>query len=634
MTGRHYAQPDQPSSNVDDNKSAGDAATLMTVSVIGDEEFVAQSTLPASTRSTTLHDHHRQQQVHQKQKPTMTFPYGDHGLNVPPSPALSNFDGWSNSPPSRHHYAVKDLITTNRSRNAMLHSTRRTNHSHSHNHANNISWSSSTASDHGAAESFDGGEDVDQEDVSKLTFDDSTDELASPWPGLVPNNNHNHNHHHYEEVAAMETMVPWPDADDEDVHHNKPSRGDDYSFPYQNKHHHHHHNLVNEEKKIDYDYDNDGIHYDTDYTDDPRSMFNGLTDDDNTASTDNIDTILGYRNDHHHLNNDGNDSRSKNDGPSCYADYYDAKFQQHRRKFPLRDDTVTGPSPPSQRTYPQSQTSPDTPSGAATSAAAHPHVTPSSKPNAAPGLAGGASASSSSGIQDRIAQIESNMKLVEDHVALFERLLHLEDCMKRRDEEMQLLQDALIEQYEHETTSVSWKIPQFEKKLIPGQRHFFESSTFVVCGRSQPVPFFLTVCVLEVDDHVPESKRPVAIFIKSALNRKKDPSSPKSQSPPRSPSKAVASHGFDYKYDDIFPLRLDGSSLTLVGNGDGLQERADKTIQVGEATMDDPSQGKGLRHFVSLGELRTLFLQDDASVIVKATIRIPRLHTVQLETLQ
>jgi hypothetical protein len=178
------------------------------------------------------------------------------------------------------------------------------------------------------------------------------------------------------------------------------------------------------------------------------------------------------------------------------------------------------------------------------------------------------------------------------------------------------------------TSNVTWTIPRFEKTLTT-RRHFYESSRFT-CG---PASLYLTVCILEVDDHVPEAERPVAIFIKSATGRKQHSTGSKKsnhydpmcdESSSSSPSSS-----------SIFPLRLDGSSITLVGNKAAMSAGiGNKTIQVaGEtAVMDDPSQGKGVRQFTTLGALRDFFLQKDASVVVKATVRVPYVQTYQLTT--
>jgi hypothetical protein len=177
------------------------------------------------------------------------------------------------------------------------------------------------------------------------------------------------------------------------------------------------------------------------------------------------------------------------------------------------------------------------------------------------------------------------------------------------------------------TSNVTWTIPSFEKTLTT-RRHFYESSRFT-CG---PASLYLTVCILEVNDHVPEAERPVAIFIKSATGRKQHGTGSKKGNhydPMCEESSSSSSSS------SIFPLRLDGSSITLVGNKAAMSAGiGNKTIQVaGEtAVMDDPSQGKGVRQFTTLGTLRDFFLQKDASVIVKATVRVPYVQTYQLTT--
>lgn len=294
--------------------------------------------------------------------------------------------------------------------------------------------------------------------------------------------------------------------------------------------------------------------------------------------------------------NDGDDATVSAilDEPSCYTDYYhQSEAQLHRRKFPLRSTITNTATDERINTTTRSVISPSA-------------STPPAQPT-------------TSMMQDRLAQVEANMRLVEDQVALHQRLLQVEECMKRRDEEMCHLRQQMEEQTRFESHAVEWCIPALEKRLMPGQqRHFFESSTF----GSRACPFYLTVCVLEVPDHVPEARRPVAIFIKSAFNREQKQHHKQKQQQQQSRNYSKSSN--------IFPLRLDGSSLTLVGNPACCQ---DKVVQVGEAVMEDASQGKGLRQFTTLGQLRDYYLQDDASVIVRATIRVPRIHTVQLETL-
>jgi hypothetical protein len=224
--------------------------------------------------------------------------------------------------------------------------------------------------------------------------------------------------------------------------------------------------------------------------------------------------------------------------------------------------------------------------------------------------------------RERLDEAERYSRILESNVTLHKRLGQLEEQLHQRDSQLQLLQDQLArlqrsqqqqEQLclsppvrdEWDASVVTWKIPKFEKRLTTA-RHFFQSSAFQV---SSYASFYLTVCVLEVDDTVPESRRPVAIFVKAAEQRG-------SGHAPAKPS--------------IFPIRLDGSKITLVGNSDSC--RHDKTVQVGETQMEDASQGKGVRQFTTLGTLRESFLQDDASVVVRATVRVPRIPNYRLRT--
>jgi hypothetical protein len=177
-----------------------------------------------------------------------------------------------------------------------------------------------------------------------------------------------------------------------------------------------------------------------------------------------------------------------------------------------------------------------------------------------------------------------------------------------------------------DAVSVTWTIPKFEKRLTC-ERHFYESSTFSI-GQAGAISFYLTVCVLEVGDTVPESKRPIAIFLKVANQKRK-----------HHPSTTDTITSTLTGGTCIFPLRLDGSSITLVGNHGPHSHThghsyhpGDKTVQVGQTVMEDASQGKGVRQFTTLGNLRDLFLQSDDSVIVRATVRVPRIPTYILYT--
>lgn len=228
--------------------------------------------------------------------------------------------------------------------------------------------------------------------------------------------------------------------------------------------------------------------------------------------------------------------------------------------------------------------------------------------------------------REKLDEAERHLKVLESNVTLHKRLGQLEDQLRQRDSQLQLLQNQFeqllkhsrqqdqqlrrLQQQQRNTTTVSqpneewdaavvtWKIPKFEKMLTTA-RHFFESSPFQV---SSYALFYLTVCVLEVEEDVPESKRPVAIFLKA-----KTTTAPRGDKHPDEPS--------------IFPIRMDGSKITLVSNH---HDAEDKTVQVGETQMKDASQGKGVRQFTTLGTLRKRFVQDDASVVVRATVRVPR----------
>lgn len=269
---------------------------------------------------------------------------------------------------------------------------------------------------------------------------------------------------------------------------------------------------------------------------DTRSYYHD--DDDGTATDE--ETFLSTMVTEEKKQPEGFIYKDDKEEPSCITDYYrkptDATYV-HRRKFPIRDETNVGSK-----------------------------VVRTVTPNASPRCAHHVDVGNNErdrvivpSADDRLAMVERNLQLVEDQVALHHRLMHLEDCMARRDVEMKTLQDEVWEMKTYDSHSVSWKIPAFEKRLVPGKRHFFESTTF----GTRSCPFYLTVCVLEVDDTVPEAKRPVAIFIKSALPRERSHSNNKS----RSNNNGKRSHQDPVK-DNIFPLRLDGSSLTLVGRSD------------------------------------------------------------------
>lgn len=238
-----------------------------------------------------------------------------------------------------------------------------------------------------------------------------------------------------------------------------------------------------------------------------------------------------------------------------------------------------------------------------------------------------------SSYEERLASIERQLQKFDSNVALRKRLTQLEQDMQQRDVQLAKMQAQLQEWQDWESQSVSWTISAFEKRLT-SERHFFESSTFTV---GTQYPFKLTVCVLEVPDTVPEAKRPVAIFIKSALHHR-----PRQQQRQKSRSNHREEGAADHPEEDdththtsasssvLFPIRLDGSSITLVGR----RTMHNKTILVGEKTlMEDPSQGKGVRQFTTLGTLRDSFLQMDASVVVRATVRVPRIQTCSLQTL-
>jgi hypothetical protein len=218
---------------------------------------------------------------------------------------------------------------------------------------------------------------------------------------------------------------------------------------------------------------------------------------------------------------------------------------------------------------------------------------------------------------DHLVDIERQMLIFESNVALYQRLTQLERDMQQRDLELAKMQEQLHEWHNWESHSVTWAIRAFEKKLT-ARRCFFESSTFAV-GKC---PFYLTVCVLEVADTVPEARRPIAIFIKSALNRRP-------QLERKTPQVGGDDDGNSTASSSMFPLRLDGSSITLVGR----TTMQNATVQMGEAHMKNASQGKGLRQFCTLGKLRESFLQTDASVVVRATVRVPRVRTSSLQTL-
>ncbi|KAL3908211.1 MAG: hypothetical protein SGARI_003166 [Bacillariaceae sp.] len=258
-------------------------------------------------------------------------------------------------------------------------------------------------------------------------------------------------------------------------------------------------------------------------------------------------------------------------------------------------------------------------------------VTPDPKPSALEATA--TTTTQAPSTREKLDEAERHLKVLESNVTMHKRLGQLEDQLHQRDTQMQLLQKQLGQLLKHsrqqdqqlrrlksqptatadateewDTAVVTWKIPKFEKTLTTA-REFFESSPFAVSFYAQ---FYLTVCVLEVDDDVPESRRPVAIFLKAKTT-------------------AQQRGGKEQQVPSIFPIRLDGSKITLVSNNQ--QYAKDKTVQVGETQMEDAKQGKGVRQFTTLGALRQSFLQDDASVVVRATVRVPRIPIHRLRTI-
>ncbi|KAG7352553.1 hypothetical protein IV203_008601 [Nitzschia inconspicua] len=241
--------------------------------------------------------------------------------------------------------------------------------------------------------------------------------------------------------------------------------------------------------------------------------------------------------------------------------------------------------------------------------------------------------------KERLDEAERHVKILESNVTLHKRLAQLEDQLYIRDrqfeqlqaqmqqllrnaqqQEQQILQlqsrlhPAPSEDEQWDAAVVTWKIAKFEKKLT-ADRHFFESLPFHVGFYAS---FYLTVCVLEVDDTVPESKRPVAIFLKAFTGNDKNTIQHQQQ--------------HQQQHSSIFPIRLDGSKITLVNNKSISGNDDDKTFQVGQSQMEDASQGKGVRQFISLGKLRESYLQNDASVVVRATVRVPHIPIYRLKT--
>jgi len=254
--------------------------------------------------------------------------------------------------------------------------------------------------------------------------------------------------------------------------------------------------------------------------------------------------------------------------------------------------------------------------------------------------------------EERLGEAERQLKILESNIVLHKRLAAMEETLQQREQEIRTLQSQVQDllalhhkqdhqlrkiqqqqQQQHQEDSpqgsnsnaqwdssvVTWKIPSFEKELTY-ERHFFESSIFSVGSSAS---FYLTVCVLEVGYTVPESERPIAIFIKSAAHKLA-----------KQRHNHQATNHKSVSLSSIFPLRLDGTSITLVANKKAVAAGLrDKTVQVGETRMEDQSQGKGVRQFTTLGKLRDLYLQKDDSVIVRATVRVPHVHTYQLETI-
>ncbi|KAL3924291.1 MAG: hypothetical protein SGILL_001132 [Bacillariaceae sp.] len=294
-------------------------------------------------------------------------------------------------------------------------------------------------------------------------------------------------------------------------------------------------------------------------------------------------------------------------------------------------------------------------------------VTPNQSPPPRPASAVKTTATStappSTATRERLDEAETHIQILESNVTLHKRLGQLEDDIREKDTHLQLLQQQFEQLMKHaqrqdqqlrrlqdtaqvtappqlpttptaptaptasaeewDAAVVTWRIPKFEKKLTT-ERHFFESSPFSVSWYAQ---FYLTVCVLEVEDTVPESRRPVAIFLKAkaaAASGQQRNGQNASAPPPQS---------------SIFPIRLDGSKITLASNNNSNQDDyyhgavQDLTVQVGQTQMEDISQGKGVRQFTTLGALRDFYLQDDASVVVRATVRVPRVPIYRLRTI-
>jgi hypothetical protein len=356
-----------------------------------------------------------------------------------------------------------------------------------------------------------------------------------------------------------------------------------------------------------------------------------LTDDDNLLLSDTDDVVdwpVSEENEEEHIQECKTDEED---------DYYLHTRNRTKSAIP---DTISGGLPPRPRPYLQQHrvVSPDrereiemTPES---------HATPPPPPNEI-------NNNNNNNYRELLDEAERHVKVLESNVALHKQLAQLEEKLYTRDRQLEELQAQMQQllrnsqqqeqnirqlqqqqqqlqqsqvsnqaaQEQWDAAVVTWKIAKFEKKLT-AERHFFESSSFSVgCYAS----FYLTVCVLEVEDTVPESRRPVAIFLKAA-------------SPDKPALSQQQQQQQQHRSSSIFPIRLDGSKITLVSNKFHGADN-DLTVQVGQTQMEDASQGKGVRKFITLGELRQSFLQNDASVIVRATVRVPHIPIYRLQTL-